>query len=87
MNKQEVQMTKLSYTTNNPSFYKPLGKVKTNYKFNVGDKVIYKLNSKINILCTVTEVGVAFNQYKIQPVNPNQYVFGIASESELQEVQ
>lgn len=80
-------MTKLSYTTNNPSFYKPLGKVKTNYKFNVGDKVIYKLNSKINILCTVTKVGVAFNQYKIQSVNPNQYVFGITSESELQEVQ
>jgi len=74
-------MTKLSYTTNNPSFHKPLGKVKTNYKFNVGDKVFFGKN----ILCTITQVGVAFNQYKIQPINPSEYVFGIASENELQE--
>ena len=75
-------MTKLSYVTNNPTFHKPLGKVKTIYKFNVGDKVFFGKN----ILCTVTKVGVAFNQYKIQQINPNQYIFGIASENELQEV-
>jgi len=79
-------VSKLSYVNNNPSFHKSLGKSKTNYKFKVGDKVYIDTFLHENILCTVEEVGVCFNQYKIKTDNPKINIWGIVSESELKEV-